>query len=151
MIWQKKVTWQEEHYPCTKFLKWEGVGPCVKFSVLFTAWISIASDTFKMLPTKDPIWRHFLTRERQNKSHVWAYCCDSLKGNALRMKLLSLMIMGGLSYLNWGGLSSSRHIHRRHSWWMRKLMKKGLQMTGNWRIRWWLWRVNETDHFGVKS
>ena len=27
-----------------------------------------------MPPAKDPIWKHFLTGERQNKSHVRAHC-----------------------------------------------------------------------------
>ena len=43
-----------------------------------------------MPPAKDPIWKHFLTGERQNKSHIWVHCCGCIEKECLENKAIEL-------------------------------------------------------------
>ena len=43
-----------------------------------------------MPPAKDPIWKHFLTGERQNKSHIRVHCRGCIEKERLENEAIEL-------------------------------------------------------------
>ena len=104
MIWEKKITWQEEHYPGTNFQKWEGVELYIKSSILFAACYFQQCPPPKTL-SGDTFW----SVKGETNPMFEIIVMVGLKRNALRRKLLSLVMTRGCYDLKvWRGDNSTQ-------------------------------------------